>query len=131
MWTAACNQYGYGVFLERKGKNWLAHRFAYESMTGKIPDALQLDHRCHNHACVNPAHLRIATNKQNNEHRRGANSNNHSSGARGVTWDARRRKWMAKVEHDGRHYYAGRFGTVAEAERAAAALRAGLFTHAD
>ena len=31
-----------------------------------------MDHRCHNKLCVNPWHLRSATDKQQEENRRGA-----------------------------------------------------------
>lgn len=34
-----------------------AHRFAYETIVGPIPDGQHLHHICENPGCVNPAHL--------------------------------------------------------------------------
>lgn len=56
LWTASVADTGYGAFSI--GKRYiLAHRFAYESLIGPIPEGLTLDHRCRVRACVNPAHL--------------------------------------------------------------------------
>ncbi|MFC5904673.1 HNH endonuclease signature motif containing protein [Streptomyces zhihengii] len=43
----------------------LAHRFAYESKFGKIPEGAQLHHTCARRGCVNPAHLQLATALEN------------------------------------------------------------------
>lgn len=49
----------------RTGYGWtgseLAHRFAYESLHGPIPDSLTLDHLCRVRLCVNPNHLEPVT----------------------------------------------------------------------
>lgn len=71
LWTGAVTKFGYGNFtIEREGrsgyqKQALAHRYAYESLRGKIPVGLQLDHLCRNKLCVNPAHLRPSTPREN------------------------------------------------------------------
>jgi hypothetical protein len=41
------------------------HRFAYELLTGPIPDGKQIDHLCRNKACFNPAHLDVVTPREN------------------------------------------------------------------
>ena len=57
--------FGYGQFYNGK-KMALAHRWAYESLTGNsIPKGLQIDHLCRNRKCVNPAHLEVVTNREN------------------------------------------------------------------
>ena len=67
-WLAFINPAGYGHFFYKK-KTVKAHRYAYETLHGKIPDGLGLDHLCCNPQCVNPLHLEPVTNYEN--HRRG------------------------------------------------------------
>jgi len=38
-------------------QNLQAHRFAYETIVGRIPEGHHLHHECENPGCVNPAHL--------------------------------------------------------------------------
>ena len=121
-WTGHCDREGYGRFDAT-----YAHRVSYEIHYGPIR-GLQVDHCCHNRSCVNPNHLRAATNKQNQENRRGANRNS-KSGVRGVSWMARLSKWRADVKHNGRSMTVGYFGTIEEAAAAVEAKRRELFTH--
>ncbi|KPC66443.1 hypothetical protein ADL27_59345 [Streptomyces sp. NRRL F-6602] len=59
MWTGSTNgRYG------RIGKQY-AHRLAYESAKGPIPEGLQIDHLCRNTLCVNPEHLEAVTGRVN------------------------------------------------------------------
>lgn len=63
-WLSAKTTKGYGMFWFG-GKSLLAHRVAYELEVGTIPDGFELDHSCHNHSCVNPAHLSPMDPRQN------------------------------------------------------------------
>lgn len=54
-WQRARNKDGYGLFRGDNG-TMLAHRYAWEQSNGPIPAGAEIDHRCHNTACVNPAH---------------------------------------------------------------------------
>jgi hypothetical protein len=60
-WTGAKNNRGYGNYRSKS-----AHRLSYEMNKGKIPDGLTIDHICRNPSCVNPDHLRIMTQYDNN-----------------------------------------------------------------
>jgi hypothetical protein len=56
---------GYGAFTPTTGVTVKAHRFAYESMVGPIPEGLHLDHLCRTRLCVNPWHLEPVTPQVN------------------------------------------------------------------
>jgi hypothetical protein len=92
----------------------------------------QVDHKCHNTCCVRPTHLRPATNKQNNENKRGAHRDSRS-GIRGVYWNERRNCWYTSMGHNGKLIAAGSFPPEAKAEAEAAiiAKRNEFFTHND
>jgi len=67
-YTKTTAGYGQVTTKERRGKAqiWLAHRAAWTFHNGPIPDGMVIDHKCFNHACVNPEHLRLLTRTQNN-----------------------------------------------------------------
>ena len=57
-WTKYLTPDGYGKANAGGGRHGvLAHRWAYETFVGPIPDGLTLDHLCRNRACCNPEHL--------------------------------------------------------------------------
>jgi len=63
-WTAAIDARGYGSF-SRGPKKVKAHRAAAILAGMDIPDGMMIDHLCKNRRCVNPAHLRVVTPRQN------------------------------------------------------------------
>lgn len=126
-WTGAKNEKGYGLFYA-DDKQIRAHRYSYQRVNGPIPDGLQIDHICHNPACVNPEHLRAVTVKQNNENR--TTRTPTISGVRGVHMRIDG-KWYGRVCHNKQTYRTGGFATIPEAEAAVVALRLELFTHND
>ena len=65
LWTAHTDENGYGQFKFRGRARW-AHRFAWELFhTQSLPDGDDVDHLCHDTACVNPRHLMPATRGNN------------------------------------------------------------------
>lgn len=66
VWTASRYRNGYGQFGQWPHSAVLAHRFAYETLVGQIPEGLVIDHLCRNRLCVNPEHLEPVTTRTNN-----------------------------------------------------------------
>lgn len=130
VWTAADNGHGYGVLRVWRDDKWTvcgAHRLAWEYAHGPRPQGMELDHICHNRACVNVEHLRSVTVKQNQENR-AANAGS-TSAIRGVHWNARNKNWHVKVHHNGQYFWGGAHQTLESATGAAVSLRNKLYTH--
>lgn len=64
IWQFATSQQGYGV-MRSGGENRRSHRVSYELHVGPLDDDLQINHKCHVEACVNPDHLYQGTHKDN------------------------------------------------------------------
>ena len=64
VWSGGRIHEGYGVFW-LGGKTLRAHRWAYETFVGPIPEGLVLDHLCRRPECVNPEHLEPVTQSVN------------------------------------------------------------------
>jgi len=129
IWTGYKDVEGYGRFSVGNRKIKAAHRVAYELAEGQIPHGMSIDHICRNTSCVNPAHLRACTHKQNLENLSATGWG--SSGVRGVSRVKKTGRWLAYVTHNRRRYNLGRFATIEEAEAAVVAKRLEMFTHND
>lgn len=128
LWTGyAKNGYGIGARrLDGAARKIMAHRYSL-MLSGVEIDGFQVDHICHTRACVRPEHLRLVTNKQNLEHRAGANRNS-STGVRGVRRDSRSSRWIAEVRHNNVSH-SRRFDDFDDACAYVLELRNNLFTH--
>lgn len=63
-WTAKRNPGGYGRFWIDGGET-AAHRVSHTLVIGPIPAGHVVHHECNVPACVNPAHLRAVTQREN------------------------------------------------------------------
>lgn len=61
LWNGILNRGGYAR-LSWKGRYQTAHRLAYEVAVGRIPEGMNVLHRCTAPSCVNPDHLMLGTN---------------------------------------------------------------------
>lgn len=64
IWTGTAVGFGYGTF-KVNGKSVPTHCYSYELQNGPVKDGLRVLHKCGNHPCVNPAHLYLGTNDDN------------------------------------------------------------------
>lgn len=64
LWVGASHKAGYGA-LTSAGINCTAHRVSWELHNGRIPEGLQVLHKCEVRNCVKPEHLFLGTQKAN------------------------------------------------------------------
>lgn len=69
LWTASVNRSGYGKATV-DGKDLTAHRWSWLLHKGDIPNGLHVLHHCDVPGCVNPAHLWLGTNQENDADKR-------------------------------------------------------------
>lgn len=105
---------GYAV---RSGGKVLLHR---EILSLSPGDGLQADHINGDRLDCRRANLRVVTQRQNFQNQPASTG---SSRFRGVSWEARRQRWVAYGTLDGRRRHVGYFATEQEAAEAVSAWR--------
>ena len=112
-----------------KGKHYYAHRLAWWWVHGEMP-AMHIDHINGDKADNRISNLRLSTFAQNNFNAPVGPRN--TSGFRGVTWEQRSLRYVAKIYRNGKCKHIGQFRTKEEAAAAYAAESekvAGQFEH--
>lgn len=105
------------VLVRLDGKIIQAHKIAWALEYNCLPPAgSDVDHIDGNKENNAPSNLRLATRSQNNYNAKKRSDN--TSGFKGVSYDARREKWEARLCVEGVTHFVGRFCTAEEAKAA-------------
>src|SRR5690606_25233605 len=88
------------------------HRYLLDYPNGLV------DHKNHNELDNTRGNLRVVDRYINAQNRRGAASNNKSSGIRGITWSKNEDKWQVRIQLYGKRYQLGYYKELDEAIQA-------------
>ncbi len=109
-WCAWCANKSTNVFYaKRTNKGILMHRVI---MAITNPEIL-IDHKDLNGLNNQRNNLRTCTRGQNSMNR--SSKKNSTSKYLGVSFDKRTKKWVVQIDHNSKHYFAGRFAIETEA----------------
>jgi hypothetical protein len=101
--------------IQLDGRSYRAHRLAWLYFYGQWPPG-QLDHKNLLRDDNRITNLRQATHTQNMQNV--PLKSNNFSGVKGVHWDARNSKWMARIRTGGARLYLGLFDSLEDAAEA-------------
>lgn len=93
------------------------HRWIKSATTGFV-----VDHVNHNTLDNTNLNLRIITNAENLQNRKGATSKSRS-GVRGISWAIKDKKWLASVKLGGKTIYSKHFDNLEEAKKSVIEFR--------
>jgi hypothetical protein len=109
----------YKWYLDTGGyvNGWVDGRdVALHRLLTDAPEGLEVDHHDLDKKNNRRSNLRVCTGQQNIVNR--PTQVNNTSGYKGVWFDPRRGKWVAKLNHNGKCFNLGRFATAEEAAAA-------------
>lgn len=125
LWTGAVDMFGHG-HLSVNNYPVRAHRFAFETYVGAIPDGALVTHTCDVASCVNPDHLRLGTHQTNMTEMasRGRGIRSKRNLPRGVHFhnDCRGGRYTVSFRRCGVRIHLGSYRTVNDAEKASRAF---------
>ena len=109
--AGSLNARGY-VNLVIEGVSYLAHRLAWFYVNGEWPKQ-SIDHINHKKADNRIINLRDVTQSENSRNMSGSIGR-----SMGVFWAKDKGKWEARIRHDGKNHYLGRFNNKDDAIKA-------------
>ena len=118
LWMGALGSWGYGV-IWGDGRLKRAHRVAFELYVGPIPEGMDVCHKCDVTWCVNPEHLFLGDDSDNQRDRalKGRARISKKGLPHGVSEE--RGSYRASASLRGKKYHFGSFTTPEEASAAA------------
>jgi hypothetical protein len=91
LWTGSTDANGYGrftaVYLDGRRRSSTSHRYSYELHYGKIPDGMLACHKCDRPGCLNPSHLFLGTEQDNNRDKIKKNRHRKADGSQTILTD--------------------------------------------
>lgn len=93
-WQATLDSHGYGRF--GRSPRELAHRVSYRTFVGPIPDGLCVCHTCDNRKCINPMHLWLGTQIDNNRDK--VEKGRHRNGMEKLTKETAEEIWKLTMQ---------------------------------
>lgn len=95
------------------GKDYVAHRIAWEIVHGKIPEGMQIDHINSVRNDNRISNLRLVTHLDNVKNQKRHCTN--TSGVAGVSWNKDREKWCAYINVEGKRKHIGLYDCIENA----------------
>jgi hypothetical protein len=100
------------IWVNKKFVKIYMHR---EILGLKKGDKIQVDHQNHNGLDNQRRNIRVSSQSQNNGN---FCKTKGSSVYKGVCWDIRKKKWLAQIQFNNRHYFLGYFNNEEDAAHA-------------
>lgn len=104
------------VQIRLRKKTCMAHRIIWEMANGPIPEGMLVDHVDGNAWNNVLSNLRLATKAHNAYNSR--RPRNNTSGHKGVSWNASRRKWVACIATNKKNRCLGAYASLEDAAAA-------------